>query len=448
MWPVHSRRQRRYLAIVSTLAGAILLAAAVAAVADEKNDNEKLAAQVLVLVRQLRSDDASERDAAEKRLIELGPAALEHLGQPRIAASERSDAEVRSRLQRVRKQLQKVYARESLQPGRVTLAGKDLPLAAVIEALTKQTGNSLKLPEKLGDAKVSVAFDKTPFWEALDQVLDQARLTLYPYAGEGQLALYPRPEAAASRSGRAAYAGPLRVDATALIAKRQLQTTVPGVLQVELEAAWEPRVRPLAITQSMADVKAVDENGKPIDVANGVAVLTPQIVSGVCATPLELDFQLPPRSTKKIERLEGTLYAMVPGPSEAFAFDKLDERVGARAKPDEVQKGEATVTLRGVRKNGDLWEVLVQVRYENTAGQFESYNRGWLLANPAYLVDEKGNRIEHIALETTQEAADATGIVYVFPLENGPAGLQFVYETPTLLARLPVPYVLKDLELP
>ena len=46
--------------------------------------------------------------------------------------------------------------------------------------------------QEVTNPKLTVDFSKTPFWQALDQTLDQAKLTVYPYAGKDELGIMAR----------------------------------------------------------------------------------------------------------------------------------------------------------------------------------------------------------------------------------------------------------------
>ena len=54
------------------------------------------------------------------------------------------------------------------------------------------------------DPEISVGFHNVPFWTALDAVLDQAQLSIYPYGQPRALQIVPRGPTALPRTGRAA----------------------------------------------------------------------------------------------------------------------------------------------------------------------------------------------------------------------------------------------------
>ncbi len=105
----------------------------------------------------------------------------------------------------------------------------------------------------------------------------------------------------------------------------------------------------------MADVRAVDERGDPLPVADRDA--QPEVPTGGEIPAVKLDIPLrPPRGEgRQIARLRGKLLATVPGKIETFRFAKLSD-----AKSVEQRIAGVTVTLEEVRKNNRAWEVRMQ----------------------------------------------------------------------------------------
>jgi hypothetical protein len=286
-----------------------------------------------------------------------------------------------------------------------------------------------------------VDFDKTPFWQALDQTLDQAKLTVYPYAGNDELGIMAREPGALPRADRASYAGPLRVGATQLIAQRNLTATGPGSLRLDLQVAWEPRLRPIMLQLPLAGVKAVDDLGSPIAVENPEGELEQSIDQAGSAIEFQLPLVDPPRSAKSIASIKGNLRALLPGSIETFEFTGLKD-----AKKLEQHRAGVTVFVDEVRQDGDVWEVRMRVRFENAANALESF-RAWVYNNAAYLTGPKG-KIPNGGSETTSQEKNEIGIAYKFDLPDGPAGLTFVYKTPAVITSVPLPFQFKNLPLP
>jgi hypothetical protein len=394
------------------------------------------------LVARLDDDSLSVRDEAQKRLIDLGPAAIEFVPADR----EELSAEIRHRLRQIRLELQRVRAKLTMESSRFTLAGEALSLAVVLEELERQTGNRLEWSEESQQAvraiTVVAAFQETPFWTALDQLLDQARQTVYPYHHGSALLMIAADPRQRARSGHAAYAGPFRLEAVRVEALRDLRDSRQGALAVLVEAAWEPRIRPIGIAQPLADVHAVDTLGRALSVADPRAEITPAIRQGVTAAELRLPFVLPARDTSHIAQLRGTLRILMAGTEETFRFQRL-----GRHQPATERAADVSVELESVRRNNELWELRIGVRYDQASGALESH-RGWIFENACYLSDAEGRRIEYVGMETTRQDENDVGIAFYFDVAESLEGYSLIYRTPGSILRSQVDYVLQDIELP
>jgi len=213
-------------------------------------------------------------------------------------------------------------------------------------------------------------------------------------------------------------------------------------LTLQFEVAWEPRVRPIAIKQRMDDVRAVDDTGAVIELDDTMAEFEARIDPGSFSTLLELPLVPPSRAAQRMASISGKLTVILPGGIERFRFENL-----AGARLVEQRKGSATVTLEQVRKNNDVWEIRVLVRYDEASLALESH-RGWIFNNPAYLVGADGERVQYDGFETTRQSEDEVGMAYLFVLEKELDNYAFVYETPATLLTLPVEYKLTDIDLP
>ena len=268
-----------------------------------------------------------------------------------------------------------------------------MKLSKVLAELQKQSGNPIvdgrkQMGQPATDPELKVDFDKTPFWKALDTVLDQAGLSvsiLRPTAGHlrggaGRGAAAPQP-------GQLQRTVPLPGGAGR---RRPRSSRQPrGALTLAVEVAWEPHVRPIGLKQLMGDVTARDENGKPLAVEDPKAEVESMAQGDASAAELELPLALPPRRVNQIASLKGSLQAMVPGKIETFRFGNL-----LTAKNVEKRIAGATVTLEQVQKNNELWEVHMRVRFDDAGNSLDSF-RGWILQNEAFLEDPAGKPIPY-----------------------------------------------------
>src|SRR5690606_15070171 len=140
------------------------------------------------------------------------------------------------------------------------------------------------------------------------------------------------------------------------------------------------------------------------------SVLEPQILPNDLTTELMIPLKLPPRSVKKIASLKGKLTAMVPGRVETFRFDDL------AARGVQQRRAGVAVILDQVRRNNDVWEIRVLIRFDKAAGALESH-RAWVFNNEAYLETKDGQRINFDGFETTRQTEQDVGMAYYFGLE-------------------------------
>jgi hypothetical protein len=132
----------------------------------------------------------------------------------------------------------------------------------------------------------------------------------------------------------------------------------------------------------------------------------------------------------------------VPGKTKTFRFDHL-----VKAIPQEQHQGSVTVAVDSVRKNRDIWEVRMRIRYDDPSGALASH-RGWIFKNQCHLLSPDGTPVEHVGLETTAQSETEVGLSFLFDLPKGPAQYTLTYETPVTIIQAPIKYTLRDIELP
>ncbi len=390
-------------------------------------DAEGLRLEVRRLISELDSQQLARREAAEEKLLELGGDVLDLLP----ASTARTSAEVKQRIGRVRQKLQHFAAESAVKESLVTLSG-EMPLLEILAAMEKQTGNKIvdfrrRFGHEVTNPKLNVEFDKTPFWQALDRVLDDAKLTTYPYGQVRAIRIIGRNDEQLPRSGRASYAGPFRFEPVLITARRDLRYPAYRSLRLNLQVTWEPRLRPICLKQKMADLRAVDENGRPLAVGDELAELEVPVGADATAVEIVLPWKLPNGRVRKIAKLRGTLTASIPGKVETFTFDDLP-------KAENVKKRTAgvTVELERVRKSGKLWEVRIRVRFDDAKGALASH-RGWILDNECYLETPDGKPMPYKTVEITRQSDNQIGLAYFFSVDRPLGEYRFVYKTPGVI---------------
>ena len=403
----------------------------------------ELKSQVARLVKQLDHSQLAQRDAAERELAALGPAILDLL--PNI--TRQTPAEVKERLTRIRRRLEATAAEAVTRPARVTLRGPQ-KLSSVFAELEKQTGNRVvdyraEFNQQATEIDITGDFQDKSFWEVIDAVLDQGQLTTYAYGGQrGALAIVARGEGETARAGRGVYSGMFRFEGVRVEAARDLRNANNHSLRLFLDIAWEPRLQPIVMTQSLEDLTATDDQGQPLEIDGREGEIEVPLDGESSATEMYIPLQLPSRTVRRVGTLRGKLQVLAPGRFETFEFSDLE-----KARSIEHRRAAVVVTLDQVRKNQELYEVRMRVKFDAAANALESH-RDWIYQNPAYIVDAAGEKVDNVGLEATLQESDQVGVAYQFVLPDGLKGCKFVYVTPVAVLKMPVEFTLKDIELP
>jgi len=391
------------------------------------------------LVRQLDSPQFAQREEAEKKLLEFGPRVLDLLPE----TGPQTPAEVRQRLARVRQQLQRTLAETAAEAALVTFQSAQSPAGQVLAAIGRQTGNKIIDDRSASsDEPIAVRFDKTPFWRALDEVLDKTGLDVYPYGEDRAVQIVPRMDRRDPRTARACYRGPFRFEPVQVVSLRDLRQPDQGSCKLWLEVAWEPRLRPISLRQRMSEVRAADEHGRPLPADQAEAELEVPVRQGQIAAQLLLPLALPPRQVKQIAKVQGTLRAVLPGRTETFRFD----RIGTAGRAQQRIAG-TTVVLEEVRKSQDSCEVRIVVRFDEAADALQSH-RSWFFQNEAYLEGPDGRKIRDFSTETTRHTDKEIGLALLFDLAGPADAYALVYKTPVLILTTAFPYEVTTIDLP
>ncbi|TVS14897.1 MAG: hypothetical protein EA424_17910, partial [Planctomycetaceae bacterium] len=384
-------------------------------------DAAELELETRRLVRQLDGPSLAQREAAEQTLLEFGPPVLDLL--PPVTRT--TSAEVRVRLDRIRNRLQQQAAAQTTQATHINLQG-DMPLQSALAALAEQSGNAIldyrdQFGQTATNPTVTLDFQDKPFWQALDQVLDQAGLTIYNFSGQPDtLAIVARGDGERARADRGAYSGLFRFEGVSLVARRDLRDPRGDSLRLVVEVAWEPRVRPIVLQLSLDTLQAVDEDDQPIAIEAAGTQLEVPTEASVPAVEIQIPLSLPDRSTRQIGLLQGQMSALIPGRVQEFVFENLRD-----AKAVEQRVAGVTVTVDQVRKTLDLDEIRMRVRFDRADIALESH-RNWVYQNEAYLLDPDGQRVDYARMEVTMQRQDEVGVAFLFDRPEGLEGCRFV----------------------
>ncbi len=413
-------------------------------------EEDSLNKTVTSLVQQLTEDGAEERKTAQKNLLALSgnsvkeyKAILSALPKP----TEEMPVDLKDRLTKIRREFENRMLAISTEGSLVTLSLKATPLKEVLKTIYQTTENKIKDRRaeegtQTTPTLITANFEKQPFWKVMDQILDQAKLGIYPYSEDGTLELIQREPKDGSRFGNAYYKGPFRTEATNINAQRDLRKFGAESLNLEIEISWEPRIKPISIKQALADLYLSDENNNELKLDTVNPVLNIDVNTGNLATTFYVPMKLPLRKVNKIAMLKGEFSALVPGRYEKFKF-KMTENM----ENTKQQRADVTVTLERVVKNGDSWDLYMRLTFDKSRNGLESHTN-WAFYNKTYILDKKGEIIDPGNFEMSTYSENHIGFVYAYDLPQGPEGLTWIYETPAGVLWKKVPFTLKNIPLP
>ena len=258
--------------------------------------------RVLQLVDRLDAPKAEAREAAMASLIKLGPKILPML--PDVATLPAGNR--KEQIEKLRAALRQ--AEDDINPhaSRVTLEGKGIRLTEALRQIQKQTGNVISdVRERLGAEVTNPALDleirDKPFLEALDQIAKQAEVMTEFYTGDGSVGI------TAGGTGTAAktpiqYSGPFRIALKQIGVVRDFAAG-SATATVQLEAAWEPRLRPMLLKLKADELKITDDQGKEVkaqvEMESDEVVVRPENP----VAEINLNLQAPERTAKQIKSL-------------------------------------------------------------------------------------------------------------------------------------------------
>jgi hypothetical protein len=400
--------------------------------AQETAQKEELRKTIATLAAQLDADQADLRDAAEAKLLELGPDAIELLPPLSDAASE----ECRMRMERVLESLGSQSNVDISQPTRISYDGT-VPAKDALNHIATLSGNMLASPGTTIDQELTLQFDDTPYWEAVDEILDKLGLAIDP-EDHPTLRLQPRRPESAQSGAMAAYAGMFRLEPIAVRKNFDLRNSEENSLTVALCVTWEPRISPAILRVDLKGLELVCDNG---EVLHPRLQQESEFIPFGATVGMQLEFEKPTPAAKEIVKFQGTLEALVPGPSISLEFSEL-----AQASAERMSAGDVIVTLEKARKNRDLQELIVTLstRSNTNAEALQSL----LSKHEAYLVDPKGQRMEFAGWSTNSVTENSLRFSYLFDTGDSLDGYRFVYRYPQSIRSSSIRFSLGTIPLP
>lgn len=405
---------------------------------------EELQHAVNELLPELDAPTRARREQALHRLRELGPRILALLPAPELLPSAASAESVRQ----LRGELERQQARASIQGSKVTLQGTR-PFGDWIREVSRQTRNPLdvsELPAAMAGRSVRLSLEGVDFWTAMDRVSQNAGLTmtltpgirgLKVQAAEKQPDSTPIDQVVAISGAFRVSAQPARIREIFGAADRRL-------LRVPLKIQPEPRLRPLFLHYSAAEVTAQTPDAAELPAMSPEAKYEVPLAEGGLEVSLPLDFVTPIAAPQAVS-LRGKIWFTTAANQEPIRFNGLRSLRPARGREIARRRGGVTVALRQVvgptaTEEREL-RIEVAVTYDTGGPAFESH-RNWMMHNAVYLEAPDGTRFPlNGGTETRLQGDGSIGIEYRFVRLPDPLpDYAFVYVAPTLIIDAPVEF--------
>jgi hypothetical protein len=408
--------------------------------------------RVLQLVDRLDAPEKPAQDAAQAALIKLGPKILSLLPDDASAKTP----ERKSRLEKIRAALKDMAPDNTTAATKVTIKGKGIRLSEALQQLQKQSGNGITdMREQLGAEVTNPAIDldmaDKGFFEALDEIARLASVTTTYSTGDGTIGIMAggsmeaapdKPAPPKDHKPMVLYTGPFRVELKGMAINRDF-TTGAATANLQLEAAWEPRLRPMLLKLNYENLKIIDDRKK--DVAAQVNMESDEVVVRPenPSSEINLNLAAPERDAKKLASLKVKAEMTIPAGIKTFKFPSLAQ------KNVTAKQGDVSVMLEDTEVEEQVWKVNITLNYPGEGPAFESYRQG-LFNNRLWLQHADGSRFEHNGgYSNTGSDGGKLSFEYLFVDAPGkPSDYQLVYETPSRVITVPLEFEFKDIPLP
>jgi hypothetical protein len=391
--------------------------------------------QVDELIRCLNAPTLGERSRAERQILDLGPVVLKKLPAPELIDS----TPVRESIRRIRKQLELQAAKESSRPSHVSLKG-EFSIGEILSEIMHQTGNEVLFADQnseLRDKRLAVDWEADTFWNSLDDLCERAKLEWKIATGSEKLQLFTGAHASV-KSRLVQHTGPFRLAIEKIEVRDVIGEQQQRLLRVNGRLSIEPRLWALFLSVAASDLKAKDDQDRPLLAWNRDAKYELPVREGAHDVPVAWDFRLSGHDRLNHFAVKGRLHCQIAASVERIVFDQTSQTRGTLRRRGGVTVRMREVTFNAAGDDGLDAEIGVAVSYDNGGPAFESH-RTWIFHNAVYLETVSGKRTSFTEFETTQQSDGTIAVDYRWHKILAPASQYvFVYEAPTLIIDVPI----------
>jgi len=410
---------------------------------------EQIKQQISELIEKLDSNQRVVRQRAEIQLVALGKPVLSLLPPPELVSSN----SVREALQRVRLEIEKQAAKDSIKASHVNLKGK-FSLKQILSAITDQTGNQLdatNLPEPVLQQNISVNYVEVPFWKTIDDLARKVPLTYQINGSNGHLMFRQNPakeQPSKKTTPQVYYNGPFRIEVEAIQRRPLVGSMNRELLRATFLIQVEPRLRPLFLSYAAGEIKAVGDSKLNLPPFNPYAKYELPLGEGGKDLKFTMQWLMNSMQRPKSIQIQGRLQMELAAETLPITFDDLFQSQGAIRRRGNVSVELIEAEKINLASTQDL-SVRVALSYDYGGPAFESH-RTWIYHNRTFLQDPQGKKYWlNGSSQTTLESAGKISVLYRFTdLPRNQANYQFTYLAPTLITSAPIEFHFEKLEFP
>ena len=337
----------------------------------------------------------------------------------------------------------------------VMLSGK-MKVSEALAALTKQTGIVVEDHRGEPDAMIDLDHTKNTFWQILDQIAKLTDAQVDLYARDGKLALKKRNGKPEFKDAQlVSYDGLFRTSIKRISSSIDLETG-ETTYRAALEVAWEPTLQPFYLETRPQKLIVKDDELKELPALTLGNAKAP--ADGRNAMQFDTLLPTPPRATKTLARLEGTLSLIAPSKMLAFAFpytlDEMEKNAKA-GKPANITQEGVVCEISKVTFGKEHWEVKVTLKYPPGNTELGSY-QSWVVNNELVL-EAKDGKTRFPATSYYLDPATATRAVVTYNFQHDPKQNRLLgkgedwklsYRTPAAVVTIPISFAFENVPLP
>jgi len=412
-------------------------------------NQKQIKKQISELILKLDSNQRIIRQQAEIQLVALGKPVLSLLPAPELITSN----SVRDALQRVRLQIEKRAAKDSIKASHVNLKGA-FSLNQILSAITHQTGNPLdskNLPESLLETHVNANYVDVPFWKTIDDLARKLSFTYQISGSNGNLQLHKDTKIhsdSTTTNMKVCYQGPFRVEIEDLQRKPLIGSPNRELLRATFLIQVEPRLRPLFLSYAANKIKATGDSQLNLLPFNPYAKY--EIPLGEGGQDLKFTMQWLRNSKQDLNtiQIQGRLKMELAAETLPITFDDLFQSQGAIRRRGNISVELVKVEKKDLESSQNL-SIRIALSYDYGGPAFESH-RTWIYHNRAYLQNPQGKKYWlNGSSQTTLESAGKISVLYRFTdLPRQQVDYQLTYLAPTLITAASIQFRFEKIAFP